>query len=59
MRLRRSEALDGRGLPKVNRSYWLRAGSEVQRIKQNIRDSREILKSRLALLGLDDRQAQY
>lgn len=54
-RLRRSEILDAHGLPKVKRTYWLRAGSEIQRIKQNIRDSREILKTRLELLGLDDR----
>ncbi|KAF8859350.1 ankyrin [Acephala macrosclerotiorum] len=53
-RLTRSEILDGHGLPKVKRSYWLRAAPEIQRIKQNIRDSREILKSRLELLGLHD-----
>ena len=54
-RLRRSEILDAHGLPKVNRTYWLRAGSEIQRIKENIRDSREILRARLELLGLADR----
>lgn len=47
--------MDGRGFPKVNRTYWLRAGSEIQRVKQNIRDSREMLKSWLGLLGLEDR----
>ena len=56
--MRRSELIDDRGFPKVNRTYWLRAGSEIQRIKQNIRDSRENLRSWLELLGLDERQAQ-
>ena len=51
--------MDGRGFPKVNRTYWLRAGSEIQRVKQNIRDSREMMKSWLELLGLEERQVQY
>ena len=50
--------MDDRGFPKVNRTYWLRAGSEIQRVKQNIRDSREMLKSWLGLLRLQDRQVQ-
>ena len=53
--LRRSDILDAHGLPKIKRTYWLRAGSEIQRIKQNIRDSREILNTRLELLALDNR----
>jgi len=42
-------------LRKVNRSYWLRANPKIQRIKQNIEESRDNLKSQLALLGFDDR----
>ncbi|KAL8789421.1 MAG: hypothetical protein Q9213_001178 [Squamulea squamosa] len=58
-RLKRSGLLNGHRLPKVNRSYWLRASSDIQRVKDNIRDSRRILKSRLELLRLDDRQVKY
>ena len=47
--------MDARGLPKVSRTYWLRAGPEIQRIKQNIRDSRGILQGWLQILGLNDR----
>ncbi|KAL8828114.1 MAG: hypothetical protein Q9191_002779 [Dirinaria sp. TL-2023a] len=57
-RLQRSDLMDGRGFPKVNRTYWLRAGSEIQRIKQNIRDSREMLRGWLELLGLEEMQAK-
>jgi hypothetical protein len=54
-RLLRSEKRNRDDLPKVNRTYWLRAEPDIQRIKQNVRDAREMLRSKLDLLGLSDR----
>ncbi|KAF2014140.1 ankyrin [Aaosphaeria arxii CBS 175.79] len=53
-KLSRPEIVGSQVLPKVRRLHWLRAGSDIQRIKQNIRDSREILKDRLALISIND-----
>jgi len=54
-RLSNNAMLNDQDLIEVNRSYWLRAGPNIQRIKQNIRDARELLRSTLEWLGLHDR----
>ncbi|KAK5137539.1 hypothetical protein LTR08_008519 [Meristemomyces frigidus] len=51
-RLRRSEELDKDGRPKVDKSEWLTASSEIERLKQNIRDARSNLDTGFAGLHL-------
>ena len=53
-RLKRSDELDKRGRPKVDKSEWLRASSKIERLKQNFRDARSNLHTAFACLHLQN-----
>ncbi|KAG7077698.1 B-cell lymphoma 3-encoded protein [Colletotrichum scovillei] len=55
-RLSRRQTEDGNVITKVKRARMLQSETDIQRIKMNIRDSCDILRTQLDLLQLDDKE---
>ena len=53
--LKRSEDVDRQGLPKVSRAAWLKAGPDIDRMRQRIRDARGNLEAGLLAINVQIR----